>query len=137
MSCPATRGSTAKKSPPALGKAAAKKTKLSRSRETKMQWAAADPNPDGRLPSPGSPALLSIGHTAKPDRARAVPSGRHQEQLAVLVVAVGLREVPDRSLRLIGAAAAQDRGAGVLVVELVGPLPDVADEILNLEGARA
>ena len=44
----------------------------------------------------------------------------------MLIEAVGLREIPDRALRLIISAAAQNSSARVLVGEFIGPLPDVA-----------
>ena len=47
----------------------------------------------------------------------------------MLIVAIGLREIPDRSLRLIGTAATHDRYAGVFILEFVGPLPNVPDEV--------
>ena len=55
----------------------------------------------------------------------------------MLIIAVGLREVPDRPLRLIVAATAQNRGAGVLVLEFVGPLPDIPNQIHDVERTRA
>src|SRR5882724_1678193 len=42
---------------------------------------------------------------------------------------VGLGEIPFGSLRLIVTASAHDRGTGVLVEILVGPLPDVSDKV--------
>ena len=47
----------------------------------------------------------------------------------MLIVAIGLREIPDRSLWLIGTAATHDRYAGVFILEFVGPLPNVPDEV--------
>jgi hypothetical protein len=55
----------------------------------------------------------------------------------MLIVAVGLREVPDRPLRFIVAATAQNRGARVLVLEFVGPLPDISNQIHDVEWTRA
>jgi hypothetical protein len=49
----------------------------------------------------------------------------------VLIVAIGLREIPDSSLRLIGTAATHDRSAGVFILEFVGPLPNAPDEVQN------
>src|SRR5258708_33444679 len=81
--------------------------------------------------------LPRIDSAAKADAGGAILRRRHQQVLAVLVALVGLREIPVRGLRQIGAAAAQRRGARMLVVELVGPLPHVADEIHDAERARA
>ena len=51
------------------------------------------------------------------------------------VVVVGKYQL--RRVGAIVAAAADDGGAGVLVLELVGPLPDVAGHVHDAEGARA
>jgi len=55
----------------------------------------------------------------------------------MLIELVRLREVPVRGLRLIGVAAAQSRGARVLIVVFVGPLPNIADEIHHAKRTRA
>src|SRR5258706_4732621 len=81
--------------------------------------------------------LPCIDDAAKADPRGAVLRGRHQQVLAVLVELIGLWEVPVRGLRQVGASAAQRRGARVLVDELVGPLPHVADEGHHPQPARA
>jgi hypothetical protein len=55
----------------------------------------------------------------------------------MLVIAIRLWEIPNRPLRLIIAAAAQDRGPCVLIVIFVGPLPHMPDHIFNTERARS
>ena len=47
----------------------------------------------------------------------------------MLVVAICLREIPDRALRLVVFAAAHNRGARMLVGKFFSPLPNVADYI--------
>src|ERR1700684_3329768 len=79
--------------------------------------------------------LLRIPNTAKTQSAGAVVAGRHQKQLAMLVIAPRLREVPDGALGLVIFAAAEDGEARVLVGVLVGPLPHVAGEVHHAEGA--
>src|SRR5258708_40110335 len=80
--------------------------------------------------------LPRIDSAAKADARGAILRRRHQQVLAVLVELVGLREIPVRGLRQVGAPAAQRRGASVLVVELVGPLPYVADQVHHTERTR-
>ena len=70
---------------------------------------------------------VRIDHAAEAEHAAAILARGHEQIFAVLVELVGLRKIPVRMLRLVGTAAAEDRRAGMLVVELVGPLPDVAD----------
>src|SRR5579863_2923462 len=82
-------------------------------------------------------ALFRILDAAKSDGPGAIVTGRHQQQLSVLIVSVGLGEIPHRTLRLIVAAAAQDGGASVLVDVLIRPLPYVAYHIDDPEGAGA
>ena len=73
----------------------------------------------------------------KSDAAGAIVAGRHQQQLAVFVVAIGLRKVPDGTLRLVVLAAAHDGRASMLVGVFIGPLPDVAHHIHHAVRARA
>src|SRR5579884_271449 len=81
--------------------------------------------------------LTRILNTAEPDCRRTIVTRSHQQQLAVLVIAVCLREIPDRTLRLVVAAAAEDCGTRVVILEFVGHLPDVADKVHDSEGAGA
>src|SRR5258708_3649736 len=74
-------------------------------------------------------------YATESQRARTIVTGSHEEQLAMLFVSVGLREVPDRALRLIMTASANDGGARVLVEVLIGPLPYVADHIHHAKWA--
>jgi hypothetical protein len=62
---------------------------------------------------------------------------RHQQQLSVLIVEISLREIPHRTLRLVVAAAAQNRSPGVVVEIFVRPLPDIADQVHHADCARA
>src|SRR5664279_2912572 len=80
---------------------------------------------------------LRIHYAAETQRAGAVFPRRHEQQFSMFVQAVGLREIPARALRLIVTAAAQNRGAGVLIQVFVGPLPDVAHEVLDSKRAGA
>ena len=52
----------------------------------------------------------------------------------MLIVLVSLREVPHGALWLIVAASAQNCRACVFVNVLVGPLPNVADKVLDAVG---
>src|ERR1041384_5176235 len=72
-------------------------------------------------------------HAKKSKCAGAIFTGSHQQQLSVLIQAVRLREVPHGSLGLIIASSSQHGGAGMLVQKFVGPLPDVADQVLHAE----
>jgi hypothetical protein len=51
---------------------------------------------------------FGILHASKAKRTCAVVIRRHEEELTMLVVAVGLRELPDGTLRLIIASAAKN-----------------------------
>ena len=64
-----------------------------------------------------------LDYAAEADSSRAVHAGGHQQQLAVLVQLVSLREIPDRSLRLVVTATAENAAARVLVNEI---LPSIA-----------
>jgi hypothetical protein len=55
----------------------------------------------------------------------------------MLLVFVGLGEVPDRALRLIVTASAHNGCARVLVLILIGPLPYVAGHIHHAKWARS
>src|SRR6516164_8052881 len=87
---------------------------------------------------PFSYALLAIPYTAKSQGSGSVVARCHQQELSMLVVAIGLRKIPYRALRLIVAATAKYPSAGVVVDVFVGPLPDVSDHVGNSErtGAR-
>ena len=71
-----------------------------------------------------------------PKRARAIFTRRHQEKFAVLIQSVRRRKIPDRALRQIITAAAQNSAAGVFVGKFFGPLPHVANHVLNAERTR-
>src|SRR4051812_34383258 len=76
---------------------------------------------------------LRVHRAAKPNRAGPVDARSQQEILSVLIELPRLGEVPVRFLRAIIAAALQHGGAGVVVLKLIGPLPNVADEIQHAE----
>ena len=78
--------------------------------------------------------LLSVLHATEADSLRPVVARRHEEQLAVLVVPVGLREVPDGALRLIMISTAQNRRTRVVVDVLICPLPYIAHHVLTPKG---
>ena len=78
-----------------------------------------------------------IHHATKSDCAGAVNTRSHQQVLAVLRQLIGLRKVPARTLRLIVTTAAQNRRPRMFVHILVGPLPDVADQIHHAKRACA
>src|SRR6202012_4784881 len=90
-----------------------------------------------RCHPPLRPLLLRVAHAAEAESPRAILAGRHQQQLAVLIEPIRLREVPYRSLRLIKTAATQNSAARMLVDVFVGPLPDVADQIHHSKRARS
>src|SRR5277367_3186875 len=77
--------------------------------------------------------LLGILHAAKAQSSGAVIAWGHQQQLAVLVVAIGLREIPDRALRLVMTSSTKDASPGVVVDVLIGPLPDVPHHVQDAE----
>ena len=68
------------------------------------------------------PVSGSVSDAAESDRAGPVIAWRYQQQLAVLVFAIGLGEIPDRALRLIVVSAAQDGAARVRILIFVRPL---------------
>src|SRR5271170_1622368 len=70
-----------------------------------------------------------ILHATKAESSGTVIAWRHQQKLAVLIIAIGLREVPDRTLRLIMASSAEYASARVVIDVLIGPLPDVPHHI--------
>src|ERR1700728_3143109 len=53
----------------------------------------------------------------------------------MLVVPVGLREIPDGALRLVVTASAQNGGSRVFIDVLIGPLPDIPYHIHRAERA--
>src|SRR5271163_2026751 len=77
--------------------------------------------------------LHSIFDATKPKRTGPIVARGHEQQLAVLIVAICLREIPDRALRLIVASSAQNPRPGVFVNKFVGPLPDISNHIHNAE----
>src|SRR5215472_13777917 len=81
--------------------------------------------------------LLGVHHTPESDGSGTVETRGHQQVLAVLVQLVRLRKIPDRSLRAVVAAAPQNRRARMVILVLVRPLPDIADEIPNAAGTLA
>ena len=84
---------------------------------------------NGRAVFTHSPKSPRVRDAAEANRTRAISAGGHEQQLPVLIIAIGLWKIPDRTLRLIRTAATYDRNAGVFVLEFVGPLPNVADEV--------
>ena len=82
-------------------------------------------------------SLLGIDDATKTEGPGAVFGWCHEEISAVFSVAGGTRKEPDRGLGLRVPAAAQDGGAGMRVLILVCPLPDVAAEVHDAEGASA
>ena len=54
-----------------------------------------------------SVGVTAILHASESKRAGAIFAGRHQQKLPVLIQSVRLRKIPQRPLRLIVAAAAQ------------------------------
>src|SRR5271170_399182 len=79
-------------------------------------------------------ASLGVTGTTKTQSARAVFAGSHQQQFAVFLSFVGLREIPHGALRLVIASSAHNAGARVFILKLVGPLPDVAEQIHHAHG---
>src|SRR5271163_2807082 len=75
-----------------------------------------------------------IYYATESDASGAVQTGGRQQQLAVLVQFVRLREVPDRALRLIVTAAAENTAPRMLVNKLLGPLPDVSYHVHHVKG---
>src|ERR1035437_1085290 len=55
----------------------------------------------------------------------------------MLVVAIGLRKVPDGALWLVMVASAQDGAPCMLVEVLIGPLPHIAHHVHHTERARS
>src|SRR5271155_3513613 len=75
--------------------------------------------------------LHSIFDATKPKRTGPIVARGHEQQLAVLIVTICLREIPDRALRLIVASSAQNPRPGVFVDKFVRPLPDISNHIHN------
>ena len=78
-----------------------------------------------------------IHRTTKPYCAGTVHARSHEQVLAMLRQLITLRKVSARALWLIMAAASQNRSASVFINVLIGPLPNVADEIHYSKRARA
>src|SRR5262249_44433492 len=74
-------------------------------------------------------ASTRILYTAKSQRTGSIHAGRHHEELAVFRKLVCLRKVPDRALRLVVAAAAENTGSGMVIQEFLRPLPDVSHKV--------
>lgn len=55
----------------------------------------------------------------------------------MLIEAIGLRKIPNGTLRLVVASAPEHGCTSVLIGEFVGPLPHIAHEVRNSEGARS
>src|ERR1700744_1382817 len=90
-----------------------------------------------RCHPPLRPLPLRVAHAAEAESPRAILARRDQQQLAVLIEPIRLREIPDRALRMIKTDATQNSAARVLVYIFVGPLPDVADQIHHSKRARS
>src|SRR5580692_10857170 len=80
---------------------------------------------------------LRVNHATKPKSRRPILARCHEQQLAVLIISVCLREVPGGSLWPIVAAAPQYCSAGTIVLMFVRPLPDVTHHIHDAEGTRS
>src|SRR6202034_3901201 len=76
---------------------------------------------------------LRVCYAPESNSPGAVHAGGHQQQLSVLVQLIGLREVPDRALRLIVAAAAQNAAPCMLVSKLFRPLPHISHHVHHAE----
>src|SRR5579862_5513546 len=79
--------------------------------------------------------LLRVFNAPEAERAGAIVSRSHQQELAVLFVAICLRKVPDGSLRLVVAPSADNRCARVLIHIFIRPLPHVPHHIHYAERA--
>src|SRR5208337_4679221 len=69
---------------------------------------------------------LRVYYATESDSPGAVHTGGHQQQLAVLIQLISLREVPDRALRLIVTATTKNSAPRVLVNKLFRPLPHIS-----------
>src|SRR5580698_8890358 len=78
--------------------------------------------------------LLRVQYATESHCSGAVHAGGDQQQLAMLVQLIRLRKVPDRALRLIVAAAAQNAAARVLIGKLLSPLPHISYQVHHAEG---
>src|ERR1700685_4654938 len=76
---------------------------------------------------------LRVYYAPESDSPRAVHTGGHRQQLSVLAQLIGLREVPDRALRLIVAAAAKNGTSCVIVNKLFRPLPYISHHVHHAE----
>src|SRR5580658_11131521 len=81
----------------------------------------------------GPTKLLRVQHATESHCSGTVHAGGDQQQLAMLVQLIRLRKVPDRALRLIVAAAAQNTAARVLINKFVGPLPYISYQVHHAE----
>src|ERR1017187_653138 len=83
-----------------------------------------------------SKPLLSVLYAAKADRTGAIVTGRHKQQFPVFTILVGLWKVPNRALRPVVAAAAQNCGSRMLVHVFICPRPHVPHHIHNSKRTR-
>src|SRR6476660_6212139 len=80
---------------------------------------------------------LRFYHASETECGRTIHAGRHQQKFAMFIQPVGLREIPDRALRLIVASATQDAPPRMLVDELFCPLPHVPNHVHYAKRARS
>src|ERR1700685_3001610 len=76
-----------------------------------------------------STVSLRILGATKTDSRGAILGRRHHLQFTVLRKLVGLREIPDRPLRLIVATPTENTAAGVAIDQLIGSRPHCAHKV--------
>src|SRR2546429_402415 len=77
---------------------------------------------------------VRILHETETDGARAVDARRHHQEFAVLGQFISLREIPDRTLRLVIASPSENCHSCMLIEKFICPLPHIAHKIHHTKG---
>src|ERR1700722_9541739 len=80
--------------------------------------------------------LFRILYATETDSASTIERRRSQQQFAMFGEPLCLREIPNRTLRFVVFPTAHDCRPSVLVRKLVGPLPNVANQVHHSKRTR-
>src|ERR1700722_17047327 len=80
---------------------------------------------------------LQVHYATESHSPGTVHAGGNQQQLAVFIQFIRLRKIPDRPLRLIVTAPAQNAAPRVLIDKLLRPLPHISYHIHHAEWTRS
>src|SRR6266566_3633184 len=77
---------------------------------------------------------VRILHETETDGARVVDARRHHQEFAVLGQFISLREIPDRTLRLVIASPSENCHSCMLIEKFICPLPHIPTRSITPKG---